>query len=378
MTILSDWDKFNVYMITEYDLDKFDIENSKRPIVIIGAGKNAKEILDSKNWDIRFAIDSNADSIREISYNNGLIMPVYNWEKGVSKIGTDDIILITPSDYTELLDKLFSYKSLRSNKLYLYIIMKALQWDKEREIASSVPYDISCVGETKIPKIIHYFWFSGDPFPEKVQKCIDSWKKFCPDYEIRGWNLDNYHTDNEFCNEALKHRDWAFASDFGRCDVLYRYGGIYLDTDVELVRNFDNLLFDEGFMCFESKLGIDPGSGMGSIQGHDIMREIREKYYNVKYINEDGTVNHPHIIRMYTDVLEEYGLILNAEYQQIRGFAIYPPLVMSPYSYMTGRLQPYDKTYSIHHWVSAWVSNKVRKEIDDRKKYFEINMISEG
>ncbi len=365
-------------MDNELDLDKFSNEYESNTMILIGAGKNAKEILDTCQWNIRFLIDSKAESIREIHNKENSCFHVYNWDDGISMINDGDLIVVTPSDFDELLEILATYKSVERNPRYIYIVMKALQWDKEREIASSVPYDISCAGETKIPKIIHYFWFSGDPFPEKVQKCIDSWKKFCPDYEIRGWNLDNYHTDNEFCNEALKHRDWAFASDFGRCDVLYRYGGIYLDTDVELVRNFDDLLFDEGFMCFESKLGIDPGSGMGSILGHDIMREIRAKYYDVKYINEDGTVNHPHIIRMYTDVLEKYGLILNAEYQQVKGFAIYPPLVMSPYSYMTGRLQPYEKTYSIHHWVSAWVSKKVRKEIDDRKKYFEINMISEG
>lgn len=357
-------------MKQEYDLDSFAEENFNKPVVLIGAGKNAKEIIETQNWDIRFAIDSNANSIGRIEKKDGSYIEVVDWEVGNINVKEDDLVIITPSDFVDVEEKIELYARLRNNKRYVYILLRALQWDKERKIASEAPFSIT-EGTQKVPKVIHYFWFSGDPFPEKVRKCLDSWKKFCPDYEIKEWNLNNYSTDNEFCKQALKNKDWAFASDFGRCDVLYRYGGIYLDTDVELVKNIDDLLCDDGFMCFESKAGIDPGSGMGAICGHHILEEIRNKYYNLSYINDDGTINHPSIIRIYTDVLESYGLILNAEYQKVDGLAIYPPLVMSPYSYMTGRLQTYDKTYAIHHWVSAWISSKVRKEIDERKKYFE-------
>lgn len=357
-------------MNKEYDLDKFNEENKNSPIVLIGAGKNAREILENQDWNIRYVIDSNAESIGKIAKKDGTYIDVVDWKAGDANIREDDIIIITPSDFNNVEDKIKSYLRLGAKKKYIYIILKALQWDKERRVASEAPFIISQSNENKIPKVIHYFWFSGDPFPEKVKRCLDSWRVYCPDYEIIEWNSTNYRTDNVFCNAALNNRDWAFASDFGRCDVLYRYGGIYLDTDVELVKNIDDLLCDEGFMCFESKEGVDPGSGMGAIPGHHIMKEIRDKYYDISYYNDDGTVNHPNIIRIYTDVLIKYGLIGNAEYQRIAGFAIYPPLLMSPYSYMTGRLQQYDRTYGIHHWVSAWISSKVRKEINIRKKYF--------
>jgi len=351
----------------EYSIDAFNC-NLTKTVVLIGAGKNAREILRTQKWNIRFAIDSN-DDINEIQVDD-IHLPVFGWNNGIDKICDSDVIVITPSLFEELEERLSSISSLKNNEVHLYIIMKALQWDMDRTKASNVPFMITSGTENKIPKRIHYFWFSGDPYPEKVKKCIDSWHKYCPEYEFIEWNLKNYQTDNEFCNQALQNSDWAFASDFGRCDVLYRYGGIYLDIDVEIMKPLDELLYDEGFMCFESELGVDPGSGMGAIPKHHIMKEICDKYYNASYYNSDGTVNHPNIIHMYTDVLEKYGLSLNAQYQKVEGMAIYPPLVMSPYSYMTGRTQEYDKTYAIHHWVSAWVNEKRKREIEESKRYF--------
>lgn len=354
-------------MITDCSLDSFNSIN-KDSIVLIGAGKNAREILQNQDWNIKYAIDSNNyNSVIEAGKKT---LPVLSWEEGIEKIDSADTLVITPSIFCELNDKIDNIEKLKNLPRYLYIIMKSIQWDLDREKASKEPFSITCGSQNKIPKTLHYFWFSGDPYPEKVERCLDSWHRYCKDYEFKEWNLDNYISDCNLCTEALKKESWALASDYGRCDVLYKYGGVYLDLDVEVVRPLDDLLYDEGFMCFESSLGVDPGSGMGSIAGHRVMKEICEKYQQVEPYDENGKLVRPFIIDMFTDVLRKYGLKEGAMYQQADGFAVYPPLVFSPYSYMTGRTNQYEKTYAIHHWVSAWVDDRMRKELKERKEYF--------
>ena len=354
-------------MIIECSLDEFNGKDISS-VVLIGAGKNAREILENQSWNIRYIIDSN-DSINEIKSGNKTL-PVLTWDEGIRQINVHDVIVISPSLFVELREKILAIDELKNHDCYLYIIMKAIQWDYDRELASNVPFEITRGSNAIIPKTIHYFWFSGDPYPDKIKRCIDSWYKYCEGYEIKQWNLENYRTDCAFCNEALAKRSWAFASDYGRCDVLFQYGGIYLDSDVELVRPLDDLLYDEGFMCFESNAGVDPGSGMGAVAKHSIMRDIRERYHGLHYVDEYGNVYQPNIMNLYTDVLKKYGLKSGSQYQRVNGFAIYPPLVFSPYSYMTFRTQPYDNVYAIHHWVSSWVTQKRKQELEESKEYF--------
>ena len=111
-----------------------------------------------------------------------------------------------------------------------------------------------------IPKIIHYCWFGGKPFPSAVQKCIDSWKKYLPDYEIREWNETNYDLDKcKFAKEAYDQKKWAFVTDFVRLDVVYQYGGIYFDTDVEVIKSFDDLLNNKAFLGFDDDCMFNTG-----------------------------------------------------------------------------------------------------------------------
>ena len=108
-----------------------------------------------------------------------------------------------------------------------------------------------------IPKIIHYCWFGGAELPEKDRKCIESWKKFCPDYQIIEWNENNYDvTKNTYMYQAYQAKKWGFVPDYARLDIIYQHGGIYLDTDVELVKNLDSLLENDAFMGFVSPLTV--------------------------------------------------------------------------------------------------------------------------
>lgn len=341
---------------------------SDSSIILIGAGKRAQQFVEKGKFNIKCVIDSD-DKKRGTEFNcRGYSSVINDWDFLRNNYASGDVVVITPAKgYLAILDRINEVLGKIDNCIVLSY-MDAFQWDFDRIRESNVPFEITKGKKTRIPKIIHYFWFSGDPYPEKVQRCLDSWHKHCPDYEFKLWNLENYHTDNVFCNEALSNRVWAFASDFGRCDVLYRYGGIYLDLDVELLKPLDDLLYDDGFLCFESADGVDPGSGMGCVKGNPIWGEICNKYEGLHFINDDGSFNKVNILRQYTSVLEEHGLRRTGIYQNFENVAVYPPLVLSPYSYQTGVDSRYEKTYGVHHWVSAWITEEERHELEERKK----------
>lgn len=350
----------------------FSTISKNRKVFLIGAGKQARSLLEKYDWDVFCCIDNDAGKQGTYMNAHGKGIPVYGWDYLVRNASPGSIILITPNDFSSLLEKIEGDDSLKACDCYIAVYMSAMQWDEDRIAASNVPFTIIKGTVPKIPKIIHYFWFSGDPYPEKVQKCLDSWHKYCPGYEFRKWDLHNYKTDNQFVKDALENKDWAHASDFGRCDVVYRYGGVYLDTDVELVKPLDDLLYDTGFFCFESSYGVDPGSGFGAEANNPIIKEICEAYNVITYKKADGISWNPvDILKIYTDPFVKRGLTLNAQYQNIEGFAIYPPLVLSPYSYRTGILASYEKTYGIHHWVSAWITEKQMKDMTERKAFIQ-------
>ena len=140
-----------------------------------------------------------------------------------------------------------------------------------------------------IPKVIHYCWFGKNPEPDDVKQCIASWHKYLPDYEIKRWDESNYDVHkNQYMSDAYKEKKWAFVSDYCRIDVIYQYGGIYLDTDVEVIKSFDPLLSEEMFCGFESRdplmfkkgaiieQSVNFGLGFGSVSGHKVLKQILE------------------------------------------------------------------------------------------------------
>ena len=139
-----------------------------------------------------------------------------------------------------------------------------------------------------IPKIIHYCWFGGKPIPEKDQRCIASWKKQCPDYEIRKWDETNYDVSkNQYMKEAYQAEKWGFVPDFARLDIIYNYGGFYLDTDVELLKPLDDLLPNKAVMGFEDGRNVSPGLIIGAEKNHSTIRLLMEVYRDRNFVNQD-------------------------------------------------------------------------------------------
>ncbi|MBQ3532848.1 MAG: glycosyl transferase [Oscillospiraceae bacterium] len=221
-----------------------------------------------------------------------------------------------------------------------------------------------------IPKTIHYCWFGGAPLPEKERRCIESWRKNCPDYEIKKWDESNYDLNqNEYIRQAYKAKRWAFVTDYVRLDVIYRYGGIYLDTDVEVIRSLDPLLEDSAFAGMESvdgkQLSIATGLGFGAEPGNEIIKEWRDIYENLSFLGADGTQDLLTTPARTTACLEKRGFRQQNVIQLIDGMVIYPTEYFSPKQYDTHNIHITPNTYSIHHYSESWKSEKERKASEE-------------
>ena len=217
-----------------------------------------------------------------------------------------------------------------------------------------------------IPKIIHYFWFGGIPKPDSVEYCIKSWKQFCPDYQIIEWNESNYQMDKcEYIKQACHEKKWAFVSDYARLDVIYEYGGIYLDTDVEIVKNIDFLLENEVFFGFEKaneNIAINTGQGFGAMPHSNVVKSLRDFYDGLSFYNSDGTLNLQPSPYYTTKCLLEFGLELNNKNQKIENIQIYNSNYFCPKNYITNIINITNETVSIHHFTTSWLSSKEKKK----------------
>ena len=207
-----------------------------------------------------------------------------------------------------------------------------------------------------IPKIIHYCWFGGKEKPEDVLKMIASWKKHCPDYDIKEWNETNFDIHlNRYTEEAYQQKKWAFVSDVARLWALVHEGGIYMDTDVEVIRPLDNLLANKAFIGFEGTQWI--GTNLMGTEPHNaFLQAFLEDYNHRNFTNPDGTLNQTTNVEEITSrFLSQHNLERNGKQQQVGDFTVYPTDYFSPYDYINGKVRTTDNTYSIHWFSQSWI-----------------------
>ena len=221
----------------------------------------------------------------------------------------------------------------------------------------------------KIPKKIHYCWFGGEPLPERYKKYIEGWKRLCPDYEIIEWNESNYDIKkNKYMAQAYEKKIWGFVPDYARLDIIYNEGGIYLDTDVELLKNLDELLKYDAFLGFQDNEHVSPGLGFGAVEHHEGIKKMRDIYIDKSFIDKKGKVDLLPSPSIITESLVKHGLIKNGQEQKIMGINILPTEVLCPKSVFTGDIIVTDKTISIHHFDGTWVSKLVKRWNNVREK----------
>ncbi len=215
-----------------------------------------------------------------------------------------------------------------------------------------------------IPKVIHYCWFGRNPLPASAQKCIASWRKFLPDYEIREWNEDNFDVNIiPYTAQAYQARKWAFVSDYARMWILYHHGGLYFDTDVEIIAPMDDIICRGAFMGIEVPGApgelpkVAPGLGLGVEPNHPIYRALLDHYATQQFMDAEGRILGGTVVTHNTQVLAEHGLQPTNDLQQVDGIWIYPIDYFNPLDDATGRLNKTANTRSIHWYSKTWVNN---------------------
>ena len=231
-----------------------------------------------------------------------------------------------------------------------------------------------------IPRVIHYCWFGRNSLPESAMKCIDSWRKYFPDYEIKEWNEDNFNVNIiPYTREAYEAKKYAFVSDYARMWILYHYGGLYFDTDVEVIKPVDDIVERGPFMGIEveARAGelplIAPGLGLGVTSGLGLYKDILDYYAPLHFLCEDGSLNQVTVVKHVTNVLVANGLKPTNDLQLVAGVWIYPRDYFNPLDDNTGQLVVTDNTRSIHWYTKTWLKkrNPVRTWIVRRiHRYF--------
>lgn len=222
-----------------------------------------------------------------------------------------------------------------------------------------------------IPQIIHYCWFGNNAKTQLAKRCIRSWRKFFPEYQIVEWNEKNYDIQSAplYVRQAYEAKKWAFVSDYVRFDILYRVGGIYFDTDVEVVKSMDDILDLCGYAGCEidggddSLIRVNPGNGMAFEPANIICKDVLDTFINDTFITNNGEFNYKTIVDRTTDVLLNRGLKNAGGQQVVEGVRVFPKEFFAPIDCSTGIMKRTPQTRSIHWWDASWQNKKNGKRI---------------
>lgn len=220
-----------------------------------------------------------------------------------------------------------------------------------------------------IPKIIHYCWFGGNPKPKLAEKCIKSWKTYCPDYEIIEWNENSFDIAGAplYVRQAYEAKKWAFVTDYVRLYAMVNYGGIYMDTDVELIGSLDRFLDNRAFSGFENERDIPTGI-MASEKDFPMFLDLLHYYDSAAFVKEDGSYDLTTNVSTITAYCLEKGLVQNNTFQIVDGFSLYPNDVFCPLDLDTRKVKRTNNTVAIHWFSGSWVSPEEKKKAEKELK----------
>lgn len=337
------------------------IEASGKKIVLYGAGVVGRvavpEIL--KQLNLLSYIDCYVDNNQSIwgSYISiGGIAVEVKPPSILADCTRDSVLLLNISRFSDALTQLEAMPEMDGLDCYIMPMMLihnfCMGTTKGNAVTTTVPL---------IPKKIHYMWLGGKQIPTNLQKCIDSWKRYCPDYEIIQWNEDNYDIyKHPYMKQAYEAKAYGLLPDYARLDILYREGGIYLDTDVELRRNLDDMLCQEAFCGVEKWQTLNFGGLSGAVKGHPMIKAFLDARADILFIDSNGRENRNTCGFYDTPVAIAAGYRLNGETQCVNGMNIYAYDYFHPYDYMSGLVNETEHTHSVHWFNGGWLDENQR------------------
>lgn len=272
----------------------------------------------------------------------------------LESIHPKSVVLITNSKFEPVLNFLDGIQALSDVDCYIVPMMQMIEQ------------------RPKIPKTIHYCWFGGKEIPDFLKGCMESWHKHCPDYEVVRWDEDTFDVNKyEYTRQAAEHGRWGFVTDVARLDILYRYGGIYMDTDVKLLKPLDHLLHQKGFVGVEKWGNINSGGGIGAVPHHPMVQEMLDYRLKFPFVMGDGSLNMETNGLYETTPFIRHGMRIDNTLQIINGMTVYPAGVFHPYDYMSCEEKLEDNTVSVHYFYGGWMEGGDRKSREMTQKKYE-------
>ncbi len=348
---------------TSFDQMKKEVIDGNKSIIIFGAGAIGTVIVPEilKQFDllkrVSFYVDNSCNMHGKIIYRDCQEIHIMSVDR-LAHMQEKAVIVIAISRYAEVLAQLDNMPCTKNMLCYIMPMMCIHNFCSRSSEGAPVLED-----NPLIPKKIHYMWLGKKQIPDKLQKCIDSWKKYCPDYEIIQWDESNYDiSKNNYMKQAYEAGAFGFVPDYARLDILYQYGGIYMDTDVQAVTSFDSLLYQQAFCSVEKWQIINFGGCSGAVKGHKAILEFLNARKELSFINEDGSQNRNTCGFYDTKTALKNGYKINGKTQNTMGMNIYAYDYFHPYDYMSGKTLKTKNTYTIHWFNGGWLDEKMQKE----------------
>jgi len=277
------------------------------------------------------------------------------------------VILLAVSRVSSVLEQLNAMDNIKASSCYIIPIM-CIENFKENGTKSVIQE----YQHTVIPKIIHYMWLGKKEMPEHLMYCIHSWKQLCPEYTLQLWDESNYDIrKNKYMSQAYDAGMYGFVPDYARLDILYEYGGIYMDTDVELLRSLDTMLHQKAFCGVEKWQTINFGGCSGAVKGNKGIKALRDAREPLEFVNCNGSKNMYTCGYYDTLTLMKYGYKVTGNIQTVLDLNIYPSDFFHPYDYMSGKIEKTENTYSIHHFNGGWLDDSMMAENKKIQKQYD-------
>ncbi len=339
------------------------IQNNRKPIILFGAGVIGQiitpEILSGCKMidSIDCYIDNDSSkwntTIRVLNRQIKVKSPEY-----LKECDKTSMILINISRYAEVIEQLEQMECTQN--MTAFIMPMLLIHNFCSGSSKGMPVMAS---EPMIPKKIHYMWLGKKEIPYSLRKCMDTWKEKCPDYEIIQWDESNYDfSRHPYVEQAYKNGAYGFVPDYARLDILYREGGFYFDTDVEIKRSLDELRYQEAFCGVEKWQTINFGGGSGTVKGHPMIKRFLDARESVMFLDENGKLNRNTCGFYDTQTALVAGYKITGETQNIGGMNIYAYDYFHPYDYMSGLTNETEHTISIHRFNGGWMNDKMKEQ----------------